>query len=62
MKQLGDYVVLIEGDKSVYITECDNVLVNKPDEDCSSLMHCYREEVNTYMFVNFNDTLTKVIS
>ena len=52
-------VVLIEEDKPVYITDDDNILVNKPDENCSALMPCCHEEVDIHIFVHINDALVK---
>ena len=55
----SNQVVLIEGDRPVYITVGENILVSIPNEDCSALVPCCDEEANTCMFVHINDAVTK---
>ena len=33
--------------------------MNKPDEDCSTLMPSSHEEIDTHMFIHINDAFTK---
>ena len=49
----------IGGDKPVYITDGENVLMNKPDEDCSALLPSCHGEADTCMFVYITDTIIK---